>query len=165
MEKDSIGDSPLMSFHSVEKIGGTSMSNYAAVRDNIILKPTGDTLYQRIFVVSAYAGITDQLLEHKKTGKAGVFASFANGVNDDSWLDLLNELRTQVIEINSNLFGDPEMLADANRFIGDRLDEAEHWTSTWQPSVKCWPASVKHTVPGILPGCFREMVSMPALWI
>ena len=129
MEKDSTGDNPLMSFHSVEKIGGTSMSNYAAVRDNIILKPTGDTLYQRIFVVSAYAGITDQLLEHKKTGKAGVFASFANGVNDDSWLDLLNELRTQVIEINSNLFGDPEMLADANRFIGDRLDEAEHCLS------------------------------------
>lgn len=27
-----------MGSHSVEKIGGTSLSNYAAVRDNIILK-------------------------------------------------------------------------------------------------------------------------------
>ena len=52
-----------MNCHSVEKIGGTSMSNYRAVRDNIVLKPTRkNTNYQRIFVVSAYAGITDALL-------------------------------------------------------------------------------------------------------
>ena len=40
--------------HTVEKIGGTSMSNYEAVRDNIILggRSKGE-LYQRIFVVSA----------------------------------------------------------------------------------------------------------------
>ena len=51
-----------MNLHSVEKIGGTSMSDYAAVRDNIILRPNNaETLYQRVFVVSAYSGITDQL--------------------------------------------------------------------------------------------------------
>lgn len=55
--------------HTIEKIGGTSMSDYQSVRDNIILKPVNqDTLYQRVFVVSAYSGITDKLLEHKKRG-------------------------------------------------------------------------------------------------
>ena len=51
-----------MSFHTVEKIGGTSMSDYVAVRDNIILKPVHhDSLYNRIFVVSAY-GQTDCMM-------------------------------------------------------------------------------------------------------
>jgi aspartokinase len=45
--------------HTVEKIGGTSMSEYAAVRDNIILaKGKQEALYQRVFVVSAYGGLT-----------------------------------------------------------------------------------------------------------
>ncbi len=116
-----------MSFHSVEKIGGTSMSDYAAVRDNIILKPTHNkkTLYQRIFVVSAYGGITDQLLEHKKTGQAGVFALFANGVNDDSWLDALQALKQRMFDINARLFGEGILLQRANDFIGERLDDAE----------------------------------------
>ncbi|WP_461518416.1 aspartate kinase [Porticoccus sp.] len=114
-----------MGFHSVEKIGGTSMSNYAAVRDNVIKRPARDSLYQRIFVVSAYSGITDQLLEHKKTGNPGVFASFANGVQDDSWQDLLGELKAHMFAINSELFPEPQLLASANQFIGCRLEEAE----------------------------------------
>lgn len=61
--------------HTVEKIGGTSMSNYEAVRDNIIIaKRKKSDLYQRIFVVSAYGGVTNELLEHKKTGEPGVYA-------------------------------------------------------------------------------------------
>lgn len=114
-----------MGFHSVEKIGGTSMSNYAAVRDNIIKRPTGDSLYRRVFVVSAYGGVTDQLLEHKKTGQPGVFASFANGVKDDSWQNLITALREQLFNINEKLFPEAELLIRANEFIGNRLDEAE----------------------------------------
>ncbi|WP_461480444.1 aspartate kinase [Porticoccus sp.] len=114
-----------MGFHSVEKIGGTSMSNYAAVRDNIILRPAGKDRYQRIFVVSAYGGITDQLLEHKKTGQPGVFASFANGVKDDSWQELLAALKEQLFAINQALFPEQPLLTAANQFIGNRLEEAE----------------------------------------
>ena len=70
-----------MKNHTVEKIGGTSMSDYAAVRDNIIKKPVQpETLYQRIFVVSAYSGVTDKLLEHKKTGGPGVYSLFADSI-------------------------------------------------------------------------------------
>ncbi len=119
--------------HSVEKIGGTSMSNYAAVRDNIILKPANKkTHYQRVFVVSAYGGITDKLLEHKKSGKPGIFALFANGVNDNSWAAELASTRSAMKEINRGLFPDKIRLNNANAFVDERLDDAERCLSDLQ---------------------------------
>ncbi|MCL7422465.1 MAG: aspartate kinase [Methylobacter sp.] len=115
-----------MNFHSVEKIGGTSMSNYAAVRDNIIFKPTrSDQPYQRIFVVSAYAGVTNDLLEHKKTGQPGVFSLFANNDDDDGWRQALQTLRAKMQGINAALFENGDLLTQADAFIGERLDDAE----------------------------------------
>lgn len=112
--------------HSVEKIGGTSMTDYVSVRDNIILQPLeGRDLYQRVFVVSAYGGLTDKLLEHKKNGQPGVYALFANGVNDDSWLAALLELKQEMLNINETLFND-ESLQRANQFITERIDNAQH---------------------------------------
>lgn len=112
--------------HSVEKIGGTSMSDYISVRDNIILQPAkGKDLYQRVFVVSAYGGLTDKLLEHKKNGQPGVYALFANGVNDDSWLTALQNLRQEMLDINATLFSG-ELLDKANVFITERIDNAQH---------------------------------------
>ncbi len=53
--------------HSVHKIGGTSMSQVNAVMDNILVGDRSeDELYNRVFVVSAYGGFTDLLLENKK---------------------------------------------------------------------------------------------------
>jgi hypothetical protein len=50
--------------HTVEKIGGTSMSRLDELLDNIFIGPRqGAALYQRIFVVSAYSGMTNLLLE------------------------------------------------------------------------------------------------------
>ena len=34
--------------HTVEKIGGTSMSNFDAVKENIIKNPKNGNMYQRI---------------------------------------------------------------------------------------------------------------------
>ena len=71
--------------HTVEKIGGTSMSDYASIKKNIFLhKGDNDTIYGRIFVVSAYGGITNLLLEHKKTGEQGVYGLFASGEGDSN---------------------------------------------------------------------------------
>ncbi|AOS95752.1 Bifunctional aspartokinase/homoserine dehydrogenase 1 [Microbulbifer aggregans] len=117
-----------MNLHTVEKIGGTSMSDYAAVRDNIIFKDgeaDKEGLYQRIFVVSAYGGITDMLLEHKKSGRPGIFALFADANEDRSWNDAIDAVRNRVHEINAELFTDAEQLARANDFIGERLEDAE----------------------------------------
>ena len=112
--------------HTVEKIGGTSMSNYPAVRDNIVSAGRkGDELYQRIFVVSAYGGITNHLLEHKKTDHPGVYALFTNDDDDASWRTALHALRNRVHALNSELFKDTQLLERANYFIDQRLDETE----------------------------------------
>ena len=56
-----------MGQHTVEKIGGTSMSRFGELMDNILIADrSGAKLYNRIFVVSAYGGITNALLENKK---------------------------------------------------------------------------------------------------
>lgn len=118
--------------HTVEKIGGTSMSNYAAVRDNIILRGQGKDIYNRVFVVSAYGGITNMLLEHKKTGTPGVFALFASGEEEnDDWRIALEEVRTKMEAINASIFDD-DVLARANHFIGERLDQTERCLSDLQ---------------------------------
>lgn len=111
--------------HSVEKIGGTSMSDYQAVRDNIVLKPgTGEGLYQRIFVVSAYSGVTNDLLEHKKSGRPGVYGLFASSENDDGWYDAMAQLQTKLHDINERLFTSQADLNNANRFIDARIEAA-----------------------------------------
>ncbi len=115
-----------MQFHTVEKIGGTSMSDYVAVRDNIILKPVhNESIYNRVFVVSAYGGITNLLLEHKKNGTSGVYAEFANSLNDDSWKEAMEKLKHEIFSINQQLFKDKKTLKQANDFIGERLEDAE----------------------------------------
>ncbi|MBQ0798138.1 MAG: aspartate kinase [Porticoccaceae bacterium] len=110
--------------HTIEKIGGTSMLDYPSVRDNIILRGGGKDLYQRVFVVSAYGGITDQLLEHKKSGQPGVYGLFASGMEDHSWSEKFEELTVQLRNMNHQLFGDGELLQQANSFLDERMEVA-----------------------------------------
>lgn len=115
-----------MNLHTVEKIGGTSMSDYAAVRDNIIMRPTNpDSLYNRVFVVSAYSGLTNALLEHKKNDRPGVYALFASSLEDNSWHEALQGVKEKMFSINAELFPDSAQLDKANAFIGERLDDAD----------------------------------------
>lgn len=111
--------------HTVEKIGGTSMSQYDAVRDNVIigLREPGD-YYNRAFVVSAYGGMTDLLLEAKKGDKPGVYALFAGSEGDSEWRDALAQVRERMRAINAELFESGELLTEANEFIEARIDEA-----------------------------------------
>lgn len=119
---------PSASGHTVEKIGGTSMSQFEAVRQNIFMNPAleGD-VYQRIFVVSAYGGVTNMLLEHKKTGQSGIYSLFADAEDQTSWRKAFKDTRKYLLELNENLFaehGESE-LKKANEFILDRLQDAE----------------------------------------
>lgn len=109
--------------HTIEKIGGTSMNDYLSVRDNII-RSKQKNLYQRVFVVSAYGGVTDQLLEHKKSGQPGVYGLFANGMEDESWSKKFDELSAELGRINYSLFGEGKLLLQANQFLDERLDDA-----------------------------------------
>lgn len=99
------------------------MSNYEAVRDNIIIgNRDKDDLYQRIFVVSAYGGVTNELLEHKKTGEPGVYALFADAESDWAWGDDLTKLVKFLTDINGELFEDPMLKQQADQFITDRIE-------------------------------------------
>ncbi|MBF9002821.1 MULTISPECIES: aspartate kinase [Vibrio] len=108
-----------MSF-TVEKIGGTSMSAFDAVLDNIFLKPSNP--YHRVFVVSAYSGMTNALLECKKTGKPGIYQMVANG--DENWQDAMYQLEQRMLLINENLFADPMVRIQADKFLRARVADA-----------------------------------------
>jgi len=121
------------SMHTVEKIGGTSMSRFDELLDNIFIgQREGAQLYQRVFVVSAYSGMTNLLLEHKKTGEPGVYQRFADAQNEGAWLEALQTVRQRMLENNAELFsGDFERHA-ADQFINSRIDDARECMSSLQ---------------------------------
>ena len=104
---------------SVEKIGGTSMSRFDDVLRNIMLRDP-KRIYGRVYVVSAYAGVTNELLEHKKTGQQGVYARFAGGGDYASALDALTG---RLKELNAGFAPLGLDLAAADGFIQNRMRE------------------------------------------
>lgn len=116
-----------MSDHSVEKIGGTSMSRYEDVLNNIWLRPATDStgnasLYRRIFVVSAYAGMTNGLLEHKKTGEPGVYALFAEMDEKHPWQEKLRQVLADMLAMNATMFAADKLACKrADQFIEGRI--------------------------------------------
>jgi aspartate kinase len=102
---------------TVEKIGGTSMSAFQDVLKNIILRDPA-RVYGRVYVVSAYAGVTNQLLEHKKTGEPGIYARFAAGEDFGGALDALTA-KLKTLNQGMQPIGLP--LAAADRFIEQRM--------------------------------------------
>ena len=108
---------------TVEKIGGTSMSQFQDVLQNIIKgNRTENEFYNRIFVVSAYNNVTNWLLEHKKTGEPGVYDKFLKG---EDYKIALDELYDKLIEINKNFKNIGLNQAEAAEFIRFRIDQAK----------------------------------------
>ncbi|RUO20024.1 aspartate kinase [Aliidiomarina iranensis] len=112
-----------MQAHTVEKIGGTSMSDYAAVRDNIIgVQRSHDELYNRVFVVSAYSGMTNLLLENQSTNKPGVYALFANDDSDWEWNERLSDVARAMHEHNEKLFEQEHLRKQADQLVTERVE-------------------------------------------
>lgn len=110
---------------TVEKIGGTSMSQFQDVMENIIIgKRTPAEMYNRIFVVSAYNNVTNWLLEHKKTGEPGIYVKF---VNDENYIDALDELCEKLIALNRNYESIKLDQKVADEFIIDRIAKAKNY--------------------------------------
>lgn len=104
---------------SVEKIGGTSMSQFDEVLRNIMLRDP-NRVYGRVYVVSAYAGVTNQLLEHKKTGEPGIYALFASGAD---YAGALEQLVAKLKSINAGFASLGLDVARADGFIEKRMRE------------------------------------------
>lgn len=109
--------------HSVEKIGGTSMAATATLFDNVLIAGRkGADLYNRIFVVSAYAGMTDLLLEHKKSGAPGVYARFVADEDADGWRQAMAAVRGAMKQRNAAMFARADRLAQAEAFVDKRIE-------------------------------------------
>jgi len=96
------------------------MLRFAEILENVILKDKSN-IYNRIYVVSAYAGITNDLLEHKKTGKPGIYRIFEQGENLEP---AMIKMRDHLCELNRNFvdIGLDNKIAD--QFICERISFA-----------------------------------------
>jgi aspartate kinase len=112
---------------TVEKIGGTSISNTRAILDNVLIGGrTGDDVYNRIFVVSAYSGMTNRLLEHKKSGEPGVFSLFASAGNKWAWTEALSAVSVAMQEKNAEIFAGDTEQAVADNFVRERIEDVRN---------------------------------------
>lgn len=114
-----------MARHTVEKIGGTSMSRSDELAETLFIGGReGADLYNRIFVVSAYGGITDLLLENKKTGAPGVYGQFAAADSSMGWSEALDQVATAMAEHHNRLLDDPADKRAADEFLRERIEGA-----------------------------------------
>lgn len=109
---------------TVEKIGGTSMSRFHEVLQNIILNGDPQQPYNRILVVSAYAGVTNLLLEHKKTKAPGIYQRF---VQNDDYGQALEDLQARLIEINHQFADIGLDLNEADAYITNRITQTRYY--------------------------------------
>lgn len=99
------------------------MSALDVVIDNIVLfNRTPDELYNRVFVVSAFSGVTNLLLENKKTKEPGVYHRIAA---DQDFHQSLTELLTRLKEINQKYESLGLDLAAADSFIEKHIASAQ----------------------------------------
>ncbi len=113
---------------TVEKIGGTSMSQFGDCLKNIIIgEHTQENMYNRIFVVSAYNNVTNWLLEHKKTGEPGVYAKF---LHNQDYSKALDDLYIRLLEINKEFEVIGLDLNEAKNFLQYRMEQAKTYLSS-----------------------------------
>ena len=104
------------------------MSKFHEVLQNIIIgnRKEGD-YYNRIFVVSAYSGVTNWLLEHKKTGEPGVYDLF---VRQEDYKAALDTLLDKLLSINET-FADIKLdLGVAEKFITRRIKQCKDYLNS-----------------------------------
>ncbi|MER9076524.1 aspartate kinase [Mesorhizobium sp. M0904] len=105
----------------MEKIGGTSISDVAAVENVLVAGRKGSALYNRIFVISAYSGMTDRLLEQKKTGADGVYTLFARAGSRSAWVEAIAETHQEMRSINAEIFRGTSQKLVADDFVSERI--------------------------------------------
>ncbi len=104
------------------------MTSFGDVLENIIIgKRKPDEMYNRIFVVSAYGGVTNWLLEHKKTGEPGIYEKF---VNAEDYNSALEEVLEKLLQLNQNFANIHLDIEIANNFITKRFKQAKNYLNS-----------------------------------
>lgn len=84
----------------------------------------GQREVERILVVSAYGGITNKLLEHKKSGEPGLYALFAAQADFFRKFEMLTH---EMLRINSSLVSLGLDLEASDTFVTNRLESAKRF--------------------------------------
>jgi len=92
------------------------------IKNIILFNRSGQQLYNRIFVVSAFSGVTNLLLENKKTGEPGVYHNLANFRD---FHKPLKDLVVKLKQINKSYESLGLNIAEADKFIENRIKEAQ----------------------------------------
>jgi len=92
------------------------------IKNIILFERSGSALYNRIFVVSAFSGVTNLLLENKKTGEPGVYHRLANFKD---FHKPLNSLVVKLKQINKSYESLGLDIAEADKFIETRIHDAQ----------------------------------------
>lgn len=93
------------------------MSRFGEVLDNVILKDKTD-IFNRVYVVSAYSGITNELLEHKKTGQPGIYQTF---IHNENYEPAMLTLQKKLCAINGEFAKIGLDTKKADEFICERI--------------------------------------------
>jgi len=93
------------------------MSRFGEVLDNVILKDKSD-IFNRIYVVSAYSGITNELLEHKKSGMPGIYQTF---IDNEDYEPAMLDLQKELCAINAEFADIGLDTKKADDFICERI--------------------------------------------
>jgi len=98
------------------------MSRLAELRDTLFIGDRATSeVYNRVFVVSAFAGITTLLLEHKKSGEPGVYALFANDDSNHKWQDALDRVAEAMKAAQSEILTHKGDIQQADLFVDERI--------------------------------------------
>ncbi|MCC8426334.1 aspartate kinase [Mucilaginibacter sp. UR6-11] len=103
---------------TVEKIGGTSMSALAEVITNIVYY--NDQPYNRVLVVSAFSGVTNLLLENKKTKAPGIYHKLAN---NEHYYEAVKELTAYLKALNKQYQPLGLNVPEADNFIESHVSK------------------------------------------
>lgn len=104
------------------------MSKFGDVLANVIRGNRKDNeLYGRIFVVSAYSGVTNWLLEHKKTGEPGVYDFF---VKEEDYRRQLEEILGKLVDINHGMKDIGLNLEEADGFLVERIKQSQDYLNS-----------------------------------
>ena len=99
------------------------MTAFADVLSNIVFhNRQGAELYNRVFVVSAYANVTNWLLENKKTGAPGVYHRITQ---QQEFRVALQDVAVKLQELNEAYQPLGLNLAVADAFIQQRINQAQ----------------------------------------
>ncbi|CAA7602150.1 Amino acid kinase family [Acididesulfobacillus acetoxydans] len=106
------------------------MSQFGDVLSNIIGAPDSAKFrYGRVFVVSAYAGVTDMLLEDKKSGDPGIYQYFVRG---EDYSAALEELLTRLLALNEEMTALGLNFHTCREFLLDRVMQAEAYLGSME---------------------------------